>query len=232
MLIIGNTYGQLTAVSFYERRSNKDYYNFVCSCGKYHIAEKWNVIYRNTTSCGCKSSRVLKKGKPTPPHVREKISKSHIGLRHTEETKKKISEVQKGRTPPNKGVKMSPELIEKNRLGHIGIKPTLEARINKSNATKGEKSCHWRGGINDINDTIRKSLEATIWRGTVFDRDKFSCQECGTVGGRLNAHHIKEFAKRIDLRFHPDNGVTLCLDCHRNIHTAARQYGKTKGSDK
>ena len=37
------------------------------------------------------------------------------GLRHTEETKRKLSQAGKGRSPPNKGKKASPETIEKQR---------------------------------------------------------------------------------------------------------------------
>ena len=61
------------------------------------------------------------------------------------------------------------------------------------------------------------------WRKAVYDRDGYTCQCCGKVGGRLNAHHIKSFAEYPELRFDVDNGITLCDRCHRNIHKRRRK---------
>ena len=65
---------------------------------------------------------------------------------------------------------------------------------------------------------FRKSEEYKNWRMRVFERDDFKCQVCGKVGGELNAHHIKEFSKYPELRFKVDNGITLCVKCHKKIH--------------
>ena len=64
----------------------------------------------------------------------------------------------------------------------------------------------------------RNSKEYSKWRNDVFERDKYTCQQCGKVGGKLNAHHIKEYSQYPDLRFELSNGLTLCEDCHRKIH--------------
>ena len=68
------------------------------------------------------------------------------------------------------------------------------------------------------NEQNRKSAEYINWRTAVFERDEYRCQICGRVGGKLNAHHIKPFAKYPKLRFDTDNGVTLCEACHRKVH--------------
>ena len=65
---------------------------------------------------------------------------------------------------------------------------------------------------------FRKSEEYKNWRMRVFERDNFKCQVCGKVGGELNAHHIKEFSEYPELRFEVDNGITLCVNCHKKIH--------------
>ncbi|MGM0214928.1 HNH endonuclease [Enterococcus sp. AZ109] len=65
---------------------------------------------------------------------------------------------------------------------------------------------------------IRSSGEYARWRTAVYERDNFVCQKCGQVGGDLNAHHVKPFAKFPDLRFDISNGQTLCETCHKNIH--------------
>ena len=64
----------------------------------------------------------------------------------------------------------------------------------------------------------RHSTEYKKWRSTVFRRDNYTCAICGKKGGNLEAHHIKTFAKHKDVRFDPDNGVTLCRGCHRRVH--------------
>lgn len=65
---------------------------------------------------------------------------------------------------------------------------------------------------------LRKTSAYQKWRKAVFERDKYTCQICGHVGGKLNAHHIKLFSKYPKLRLKLSNGLTLCESCHRNIH--------------
>lgn len=73
----------------------------------------------------------------------------------------------------------------------------------------------------DISNNVHKERTCAkyrLWRTTVFQRDNYTCQLCGQKGGKLNAHHIKRFAKDIANRFNVANGVTLCVDCHKYVH--------------
>lgn len=65
---------------------------------------------------------------------------------------------------------------------------------------------------------LRNTSEYINWRASVFIRDNFKCQICGQVGGELNAHHIKPFAKYVKLRHEITNGITLCRQCHLKVH--------------
>ena len=64
---------------------------------------------------------------------------------------------------------------------------------------------------------IRHSLEYKLWREAVFAKCDYSCQECGTRGCFLEAHHIKPFAFYPELRFAIDNGIALCVPCHAKL---------------
>ena len=93
----------------------------------------------------------------------------------------------------------------------------------------GEKNARWKGGITPENMKIRQSFEYKLWRTSVFERDNWTCQTCGQLGGKLHAHHIKALAKILreykitSLKQALDcaelwsinNGVTLCVDCHK-----------------
>lgn len=71
----------------------------------------------------------------------------------------------------------------------------------------------------------RNYKEYAEWRLSVFKRDNFTCQECGQVGGELNAHHIKSYKKYPKLRITLSNGTTLCKECHKRKH---KKRGKSK----
>lgn len=86
-------------------------------------------------------------------------------------------------------------------------------------ARTGENNPNWRGGKVEENQKIRNGKEIRSWRKSVFERDGFTCQKCGKKRTednriRLDAHHIKPFAKFPDLRFDVNNGLTLCGECH------------------
>lgn len=87
---------------------------------------------------------------------------------------------------------------------------------------KGESHFNWKGGITPINQLERKSYKYTHWRTKVFKRDKYTCQACNKVGGKLEAHHIKSWAEYPKIRFIIKNGLTLCKKCHEKTDNYKR----------
>lgn len=109
------------------------------------------------------------------------------------------------------------------------------------------KHPNWRGGITKITRKIRNSDEYKEWRLKIFRRDYFTCQQCGLRSGNIQAHHkipfseiiinndIKTFKQALNCHslWAIDNGETLCLDCHGEIHPqikglARKHSGGTK----
>lgn len=86
-------------------------------------------------------------------------------------------------------------------------------------STRGPLSPNWRGGTTPENKKVRASIEYKEWRTSVFQRDDYTCVECGVRGGTLNADHIKPFCAFPELRFDISNGRTLCIYCHRATDT-------------
>lgn len=85
----------------------------------------------------------------------------------------------------------------------------------QSRERSGENNHRWAGG-SYLNGRNRRVVSR--WRVSVFDRDGYTCQICGRVGVRLNAHHVRPWAQHEALRHVVDNGITLCIECHRIVH--------------
>ena len=143
-----------------------------------------------------------------------KISKTNIGnkytlgYRHTDEAKGRISAAGTGRKHD---------------------KETLEILRE---ANKGDKNPSWKGGVTLVYDLIRVSDKFKQWRKSVYERDHYTCQVLGVVGGTLAAHHIVTFsslmkkhhietfeeAMSCDELWDISNGITLSYEEHRNVH--------------
>lgn len=125
----------------------------------------------------------------------------------TKEHRKRLSEALTGK-------KQSEEVIEKLRKVRVGKKAWNKGKV----MPRGEKANNWKGGLSKIASRERGMIEMKLWREAVFIRDNYTCQDCGERGRRLNAHHIKPFAKHKEIRTEISNGVTLCEKCHRERH--------------
>ena len=55
-------------------------------------------------------------------------------------------------------------------------------------------------------------------------RDSYQCQMCGTKSSKLQAHHIREWAKNPSLRNKRINLISLCNTCHNSIRHNESRY--------
>ncbi len=161
-------------------------------------------------------------------------------MKHTEETKKRISETCKakgvgkwmtGRPRPEELKKRQSEVMKKlviegkHNLYIDGRTNNHCLECNKSifrnrkrcmdcAVKRGNQHWNWQGGITTESKLQRHSVQYKLWRESVFTRDNFTCVFCSKRGGYLEADHIKPFAHYPELRFAIDNGRTLCRPCH------------------
>jgi 5-methylcytosine-specific restriction endonuclease McrA len=97
--------------------------------------------------------------------------------------------------------------------------------------TRAENHYKWKGGISQLNQSIRQMDENRKWMDAVKARDG-RCMECG-ASDSLESHHVRTLAElvsvlgitsRDDARAHAaelwdmNNGKTLCTPCHYAEH--------------
>jgi len=135
----------------------------------------------------------------------------------------------KGKSPSKETrEKLSKALIGRKRPEEVGRKISASKKGIKRPNMAGEKHPNWKGNAK-INKLVRNSIEMAQWRKDVFERDNYTCRNCGEYGGRLNADHIKEFSLIMSENkittmdgaldcselWSLDNGQTLCKLCHQ-----------------
>jgi len=161
--------------------------------------------------------------------------KNALGSKGNKEKRWEVKDKTKmfGHTPWNKGIPCSIETRVKIGDKNRGRVRTIETRKKMSTTRKGlgikppvnygDRNINWKGGITPENVKIRNSIENDLWRNSVFARDNYTCQKYGTKGGKLVAHHVKNFSEYPELRFVISNGITLSKEAHDEFH---KKYGK------
>lgn len=188
-----------------------------CGCGNVITVVGKNLVYGKSQSCGCISKEIT-------------IKRNKLG--QSEESRKKMSEVKKGKgcgkDNPFYGKKHSEE--SKRR-----ISKSLKGRFI------GKDNPNWKSNISDEDrQTQRKYPEYYKWRTDVFERDNYTCQVCGdNIGGNLIAHHLESYRDNPKLRTTLSNGTTVCekhhLDFHHQYgygHNTRKQFNKFKKENK
>jgi len=153
-------------------------------------------------------------------------NKYNLGKKRTKEQVEYITSKLRGRVFSEQG-KKNMGLAKKGVYpkSFIGL-PAWNKGLRGHNS--GEKHHNWKGGKTALGAKIRTSADYLKWRKEVFERDSYTCKECGIKNGhgktiKLNADHIKPFAFFPELRLSLDNGRTLCHECHKKTDTYGRK---------
>jgi len=83
----------------------------------------------------------------------------------------------------------------------------------------GLNNPQWNG---KLKFDIQRPPLSRLWRRAVYKRDNYQCQICGENRKKLQCHHLDAYHWCVSRREDVANGVTLCVDCHREFH---KQYG-------
>lgn len=133
------------------------------------------------------------------------------GRHHTDQAKQLMRLAKKGKSSPKKGI---PRTEAEKATIKAGVLKTQKYGVNHPNYIDGRS---------DENILRRKDSRYKTWRTAVFERDYYTCQDCGdNRGGNLQAHHIKPWGDCPELRFDVSNGLTLCIECHRKVHYGSK----------
>jgi len=149
-----------------------------------------------------KMSEIAKKSWDNPEQRKVRLN-ARKGFKHTEETKQLISKMHRGKFV-------------------------------------GAKSGMWKGGVSSVMERLFNHRKNRNWKLQVLHRDNYTCQECNESKVKLHAHHIVfksvllamcwenlvdqtedsrfEAALSYEPLWDTTNGITLCVDCHKEKH--------------
>lgn len=111
------------------------------------------------------------------------------------------------------------------RLRQFGIRVRPQAEsLRLSGAVSGERNPAWNGGVTPERQRLYKTDNWSDLVKQVLQRDGYRCARCGRTKGDddviLHTHHIAAWADYPELRFDPDNLITLCSLCHTWVHSS------------
>lgn len=201
--------------------------------------------------------------------TRKKMSKAHTGMKmpersilwrkrqsivqkkvmrhpHSEATKKKIGDAQRGEKNHAWG---KPNTEEQKRKIRKALKNRVFSplhRIRISIALLGDKHPNWKGGITPVRHLIRTNEKYNSWRICVLIRDGRECVRCGSkkeleadhfpisFARLLRENEIDSIQKALACKalWSAKNGRTLCKTCHKRTKNWGNRKRKCTSNKK
>jgi len=223
----GKKFSRWTVLEFDSIKNNHSYWQVKCKCGVEKVLQGHLLTSGHSKSCGCLQREIV--SKPKSKKHKRKISEGNKGKIVSEETRKKMSKSAKNRIVSKETCKKISKKLKGKYLGSnnpfYGKKHSEETKNKLREKMSGINSPRWNPHKTDEERINGRHIYGyNEWRKSVYERDDYTCQKCGDDrGGKLNAHHIKNYANNKKLRTETSNGITFCKSCHKDFHN---QYGK------
>lgn len=180
---------------------------------------------KNRQSRMCRKCYKVYTNLPVVRARRSAAMKGKPSYERTDEHRKKLSEVMKGKPKPT-GWKHSSETRAKIAAAWTPEKRQAardrgnviktDAKWRKSVSSFGEKNPMWRGG--ESSSKYAPGFDSVL-KMTIKERDNFTCQLCGITeketGCCHSIHHI-DYSKNNHC---PDNLATTCKACNSRVNT-------------
>lgn len=205
---IGKTYNYLTVISEAGMHGTEKqscmHYNCKCVCGNLTRVSKYRV--GRTRSCGCISKS---KARPVENPVGNRYGRLIVTNRRPEGKRLCDCLCDCGNT-----VAVELRILKAGESKSCGC-----LRLERASAAVKNRHKEYRKSLGlDPNKPIKKRESGGRLSKRIFERDCFTCVICSTKGCELNAHHILPFRGNEELVYEETNLVTLCRDCHFEVH--------------
>lgn len=189
---------------------SKDKLSFICTCGR--TAKISHDKFKRGQLCGgCRSDRSGEKTRYSIEEVQAMFKDGGCKLLAKEYKNNKQ------RMPYECECGKYAMIALSKFLGGQRCLVCKSAKISAKNS--GANSPMYNPNITDKERAQRRDYpDYNEWRKNVFERDDYTCQCCGETKSTLNAHHIEAYSRVKELRTDVDNGITLCVDCHKQYH--------------
>ena len=165
---------------------------------------------------GCGTYQVMRKQSYSPLCRSCAVSETQTGHTISDETREKMSIAHSNPSEDTRNKMRAPrDLTDATQFALVS-------------GQRGKRSHNWKGGITPIMKMLRESHPYKNWREAVFERDDYTCKRCNARGGNLEAHHILPVRdhKNDLLLFDVNNGITLCVGCHKLIGNREYDYAE------
>lgn len=235
---IGEKFNKLTIINLDKKdKRNKKYYLCKCDCGNTKVVRYDCLTSNNTKSCGCSLKESAKKnGHNNFKNLTGKRFGRLIVLNLAEKTDKYntkyyLCKCDCGKEKIIRGSQLTTGKTKSCGCLNLELcSQRMKGENNWNHKNKGKNHPNYNPSLTDKERLDRRDLVENInWRKSIYEKDNYTCQKCKKRGNeiKLNAHHINNYSSDTENRFNINNGITLCIECHKKFH---RNYGNKNNS--
>lgn len=227
--LTGKKSGKLTAVKPTIKRVNKKVmWECICDCGKKTLVSFSNFSGGLIISCGCMQGK----------HMKD-ISGKKFGRLEVVECTYEANDsghlIWLCKCSCGTLKKIPSDSLIGGRIISCGCfqkekaRETLKKHYHTFILPTGKDHYRYNSNLTEEDRVKRRSFtKYPNWRRKIFERDGFTCQLCNLKKRNLNAHHLDGWNWAKEKRFDLENGVTLCVSCHKEFHNMYGRGNNTK----